>query len=260
MTYRESKRETDREQERLRSTFHAYAYQLFREGYRREAVTERLIAQGVEKPLALDISSFADISYHASRRDALQSFLGKGLLFFGGGLLFTLLTYALAAPGGIFVIATGAIAYGLFQLLAGLLLWVNKTLDPEGSLRIATCLVLLPLGLGLILIAEIFGNDWQSDFVEVFFTYWALLIGGYLLVGLALWGLVDKRAMRLRTGDPEIDALTPQEVGKAGKFLLIIAGVIVLHLIVSNLFLRSGDEGGVLSTLFSPFNSPLVGE
>jgi hypothetical protein len=44
--------------------------------------------------------------------------------------------------------------------------------------------------------------------------------------------------MRLCTGDPAVDALTPQEVGKAGKYFLIIAGVIVLHLVVSNLFLR----------------------
>ncbi len=56
---------------------------------------------------------------------------------------------------------------------------------------------------------------------------------------------MDKSAIRLRTDDPAVDALTPQEVGKVGKFLLIIAGVIVLHVIVSQLFFRGGGEGVV---------------
>ena len=70
-----------------------------------------------------------------------------------------------------------------------------------------------------------------------------------------IWGLVDKRAMRLRTGDLAIDALTPAESGKAGKFLLVIAGVIVLHVVVSQLFFRGDGEGilnnGFLSPLFT---------
>lgn len=36
--------------------------------------------------------------------------------------------------------------------------------------------------------------------------------------------------------------------------------MIILHLIASNLFSRGGGEGGVLSTLFSAFNSPLMRE
>jgi len=67
--------------------------------------------------------------------------------------------------------------------------------------------------------------------------------------------------MRLRTGAPVVDVLTPEEVGKAGKFLLVIAGAIVLHVVVSQLFFRGGDEGvvnrGFLSPLFTAFDSPL---
>ena len=67
--------------------------------------------------------------------------------------------------------------------------------------------------------------------------------------------------MRLRTGDPEIDALAPEEVGKAGKFLLVIAGVVVLHVVVSQLFFRGGGDGvlnrGFLSPLFTTFDSLL---
>ena len=69
--------------------------------------------------------------------------------------------------------------------------------------------------------------------------------------------------MRLRTGDPAIDALTLQEVGKAGNFLIIDC-VVVLHVIVSQLFFRGGGEGvlnsSFLSPLFTAFDSPLSGE
>lgn len=261
MAYRETQNaRMNDEQERMHSTFHAYAYGLLRAGQRQEAITRQLIEQGVEQSLAHDISSFAAVSYHSDRREALQNQLGRGLLFLIGGLLFTAFTYALA-PGGLFLIATGAIFYGLFQSLAGVLLWANKRLDPEGSLRIATCLLLLPIGIGLLFIAEIVGYVENPNFTDRI-GYWTSLLGGYLLGGVGVWGLVDKRAMRLRTGDPEIDALTPEEVGKAGKFLLVIAGVIVLHVVVSQLFFRGGGEGvlnnGFLSPLFTAFDSPLL--
>jgi hypothetical protein len=263
MTYIESKSETAREQERLHSQFHDYATGLVKTGNSHEQVMAKLIEQGIEPTLARNMSTFAAVSYHSARSDAIQQLLQRGLLYLVGGLAFTAFTYAMAAPGGIFVVATGAIGIGALQCVAALLMLVNKSYAPEDALRIVMGLLLLLSGIGAIVLAELWAASGLYD-IGAHILDGVILVAGYLLAGAGVWGLVDKSAMRLRTGDPAVDALTPHEVGKAGKFLLIIAGVIVLHLIVSNLFLRSGDEGGVLSTLFSafnsPFNSPLVGE
>jgi hypothetical protein len=48
-----------------------------------------------------------------------------GLLWFVGGIVFTLITYTAAGGRGIYVVATGAIVFGLLQFLYGLVLYAR---------------------------------------------------------------------------------------------------------------------------------------
>jgi hypothetical protein len=43
-----------------------------------------------------------------------------GALWLGGGLLVTLISYSAAAPGGSYIVTTGAIAVGFIRLMRGL--------------------------------------------------------------------------------------------------------------------------------------------
>ena len=63
-------------------------------------------------------------AYSSPRNDAHRQAALRRLLIgsfsFGIGLAVTLITYSLAAPGGIYLVAWGAILYGFIDILRGL--------------------------------------------------------------------------------------------------------------------------------------------
>jgi hypothetical protein len=56
----------------------------------------------------------------AERGGHALELIGVGLLLLLGGVLFTLVSYSMAAPGGRFLVATGAMVAGLLAILRGL--------------------------------------------------------------------------------------------------------------------------------------------
>ena len=46
--------------------------------------------------------------------------IAMGALFFVGGIIITIVTFSAAAGGGTYVVAWGAIVFGLIQLVRGL--------------------------------------------------------------------------------------------------------------------------------------------
>jgi hypothetical protein len=258
----------DQSRERHQShSLHAFAYALFQNGQDLEAVARALMELGVDEIKAREISSFAQTSYRSDRAEAVNSHLQKGSLALIGGLLVTLFTYAAAGPGGTYLIATGALLYGVINLIAGLLLRAKGSLTPEDGLRISYCLLLIGVGGGLVFIAERFAAELSYD-ATYRVIYWIMLICGYQMAILGIGAMIDKSAMRLRTGDPAIDALTAEDVRKAGWFFLVAAGIIAVHLIVeqSGFFVREDPAKAAhtetaietrVSPLVSPLQSPL---
>lgn len=55
-----------------------------------------------------------NINYEAAQKDMMF-----GALFFFGGLMVTWVTYTMASPGGIYLLAYGPIIYGVFRFVKG---------------------------------------------------------------------------------------------------------------------------------------------
>lgn len=246
----------DEQAARASRLLHEMAYRLCQAGYNSEEVVRRLVEAGIDGAIALDIASFAAASYQSARSEAMQGHWQKGALGLIGGLVVTGLTYAMAGPGGTFLIATGAILYGLFHLATALLLRSTTSMTIEDSLRIVSCVLMLGLGVGLLYIAERFGYDPADDFTYQV-IYWIMLAGGYLSATLGLWGLIDKSAMRLRTGHEDEDALTAEEWRKAGWIFLVALGLLVGHVAFKQGVASSRSDLTAPGSLPSPLASPL---
>ncbi len=118
----------------VRDIIYRFAAEQMQSGVPTVEVSRSLIARGLEPEEAAQVirSLKASRAAHgrgggdggrASQRDAGSRDLIAGLLWFGGGLAVTLITYNIAASstsGGSFIIATGAIFYGGLRLLRGL--------------------------------------------------------------------------------------------------------------------------------------------
>jgi hypothetical protein len=213
--------------EKLQQQHQAEAYHLVQAGHTQEAVTHHLVELGVDS-----ISAVAAASYRSQRNQTIREYLQKGGLALGGGLLFTAVTYSAAGPGGLFVVATGAITYGIFHLIAGLVLLSARSITREDGLRIATCTLFVILGIGLIFMAEYGG---YLDGI----VYWLMLIGSYLMATTGVWGLIDKSVLRLRTGNPADDAFSDEDFAKTWKFLVMVIGLIIVHLVLKYILFNS---------------------
>ena len=81
-----------------------------------------------------------------------------------------------------------------------------------------------------------------------------MLICGYGMALLGLWGFLDKSAMRLRTGYAEDDILNEDEVGKLGIFFLVLVAVVVGHSFFTRF--EFGGDAEALTPMISPVNTP----
>lgn len=118
----------------------------------------------VELKLARKISTSAAESYQSARSEASQKLLQRGFLSLAGGLGFTGLSYAVAGAGESYLITTGAIGFGLLQIITGVLLLVIKSFAPEDSLRVMFCLI--ACGIGLLILTVLFTDNGFSDLGE----------------------------------------------------------------------------------------------
>lgn len=127
----------------------------------------------------------------------------------------------------------------------------------ENLLRILTCVAFLAYGIFMFVIGERYALDLSESFADRMFA-WGIPIIGILTALLGGWGLLDKSAMRLRTGNPEDDLLTDEDVGKLGRFMLVALLVVVGYITIKLGFFRTVPATTQPQTIVSPLQSPLL--
>jgi hypothetical protein len=108
------------EQLHLNATF-SEAANLLASGKSARTVAQQLVQNGVPAPMAEHIvAQAAQVKRAAFRKAGLNLFLrGIGLIILG--IIVTSITYSLASPGGIYLVAFGPVIAGVINAFRGLL-------------------------------------------------------------------------------------------------------------------------------------------
>ncbi|GAA4364707.1 hypothetical protein GCM10023185_34440 [Hymenobacter saemangeumensis] len=85
-----------------------------------------LVEQGMSSAAAEEVVTELRMEFHAIRQAEARKDMLHGGLWLGGGLLVTIITYSLASDGGSYVMTWGAIIFGGYQFLKGLVKSVSK--------------------------------------------------------------------------------------------------------------------------------------
>jgi hypothetical protein len=102
-----------------------YARSSLQAGVPRHEIQSNLMGRGYDLTAASHIVLTA-VDALDTRKDAAQGMMMKGALWCIGGLIVTLGTYTLAAPGGTYIVAWGAMLFGGIQFVRGLVQYVNS--------------------------------------------------------------------------------------------------------------------------------------
>jgi len=98
-------------------------------------MVDELIGMGWPEPIAVQYvgrvgQSLDELAKTPEARQAARGAYLRhiffGALWAGGGGAVTLATYSAAEPGGTFIVASGAIAFGVLESLYGLFGWVTN--------------------------------------------------------------------------------------------------------------------------------------
>jgi hypothetical protein len=116
----ENKMMTDYETEQFVSAIYALAAEQLRDGNEPEKVEQLLVEQGLEPESAAMVVQNLREARKDSQKEQGQKNMVYGALWFTGGLLVTLISYAAAAGGGKYLLAYGAVIGGAIQFIAGL--------------------------------------------------------------------------------------------------------------------------------------------
>jgi hypothetical protein len=97
----------------------AYAAELMQRGEPLYKIEEQLVRQGLsEESASAVITQLAGLRSTAEEAEARKN-MNQGAVWFLGGVVVTIATYALASGGGTYVVAWGAIIFGGIQFVRG---------------------------------------------------------------------------------------------------------------------------------------------
>lgn len=100
---------------------YVYAAEQMNQGVATNTVRDRLIEQGMDADTAATVVDEMKAALRRANQDAGRQNMIYGALWCIGGTVVTVVTYQAAAAGGRYVVAWGAIAFGGFQFLRGLI-------------------------------------------------------------------------------------------------------------------------------------------
>lgn len=98
----------------------AYALQRLQAGEKPAEVKQGVLREDLEEPTALAVYAEARRRQQRARRRAGLRDMGSGVLVLAIAAAVTGGTYALAEPGGTYMVASGAIGLGFLMLLFGM--------------------------------------------------------------------------------------------------------------------------------------------
>jgi len=99
-----------------------YIIDLRRKFYSDNQIVELLVQDGLSRDKALIIMGLDPASIEAKNTLARvqgDKLIGSGVLILVGGIFITFVTYENATPGGTFIVAAGAIFWGLDRIIRG---------------------------------------------------------------------------------------------------------------------------------------------
>jgi dolichol kinase len=111
---------TKEEQESFHRIYDYAAQLMIEEQKSAYEVKKKLIQMGLDDEMADIIANKVNQKVSLAIKEKSDKDILHGALWCGGGLLITMLTYAAASNGGIYILAWGAILYGGIRLFKGI--------------------------------------------------------------------------------------------------------------------------------------------
>lgn len=104
----------------LKQLYEFVAEQLLTKKQTAAEVQTTLIEKGIDQETAKKIVVAVEKQIQSAKKHQSNRNMLFGALWLVGGIVVTAITYSVAEPGGTYVVAWGAIAYGLYKLFIGL--------------------------------------------------------------------------------------------------------------------------------------------
>lgn len=238
-----------REEDLLRNARHR-----LRTGQDTDQIVNAIIGLGVDTSRAQTLSAMATASYESERADAVMHHLLHGVTAVLAGIA---LAFAGSPFGtGLLLMALIAGAYGIYNLLAALAIRSTRTISSVDVLRMASCLALILVGIWLLVTAERFVFDKLTGILFQL-RYWLMILSGYALLLTGVWGLIDRSVLRPRTGDPDLDAPTHDELARLGALCLVVLLLGTGHILAGHYLLPTlRAPAAPISPLIQPDSPP----
>lgn len=203
-------------------------------GQEADQIVHAMIGLGVDGARAQSLGAMATASFQSQRADAVTNHLLHGVTAMLAGIVLAFAGYSFGS--GFFLMALIAGAYGTYNLLAALAIRSTRTISSVDVLRTASCVALILIGIWLLFTAEWFVFD---ELTEIVFQlrYWLMILSGYALLLTGVWGLIDRSVFRPRTGDPDLDAPTHNELAQLGALCLVVLLLGVGHILAGHYLL-----------------------
>lgn len=112
---------TEFEKQQIVEAIYMYAAQLMKEGKSDWAVEDALVERGLPRDAAKQVVNRLSQARTQAHSNASFNRMARGGIIFLIGAAVTLATYSAAQGGGTYVVAWGAILFGGFDFLAGLM-------------------------------------------------------------------------------------------------------------------------------------------
>jgi hypothetical protein len=103
-------------------------------GKRPEAIVSDLVGTGWPQDHATEFVHQVNKAIRTARRDAGKKRIWVGAAWCVGGLLVTVISMAAASNGGTYLLAWGAIIFGAYDMIRGLVAWAGNREPPRPSL------------------------------------------------------------------------------------------------------------------------------
>lgn len=101
-------------------------------GKQPSTIVSELVGAGWAQEHAADFLYQVNVAIRSARRNAGRKQMWIGAAWVAGGVLVTVISYAVASRGGTYLLAWGAVIFGAYDLIRGFVMWVSNR-EPQPS-------------------------------------------------------------------------------------------------------------------------------